>query len=180
MLYIFQYLCHYSPVRYNSKRAYLLWRGDLTHEIRALLIQALWKHHCKDRIWLVLCCYLLLNVCLSGVENKMNSLFPLKIPRWLKDLSLGNWYFKAFILPYYKTEEVETCAYLWVSNVVSSTFFPQGVNNMYNTIGCWKIWVQNIVQLPWHILVSKWFGVSLGNIARLFSCICSRDHNRSV
>lgn len=64
-------------------------------------------------------------------------------------------FFEVFIQPYYKTEEVEMSAYLWVSNVVSVTFFPQGVNNMYNTIGCWEIWLKNIVQFPWHILVSK-------------------------
>lgn len=53
--------------------------------------------------------------------------------------------------------------YLWISEVVRARFFPEAVDNMYDAIGCWEIWLQDVVQFPWQILIPERFDVCLGD-----------------
>lgn len=81
-------------------------------------------------------------------------------------------FYEVFILLSSNREEIWMLLYLWVSEVVSAGFSPEAVDNMYDAIGCWEIWLQDVVLFPWQVLISERFDVCLSNKnnERLFPC----------
>lgn len=81
-------------------------------------------------------------------------------------------FYEVFILLSSNREEIWMLLYLWVSEVVSAGFSPEAVDNMYDAIGCWEIWLQDVVLFPWQVLIPERFDVCLSNNnnERLFPC----------